>query len=43
MAEVVEGGTRHLRADDLEAIAVYLLELAPIRHATSPPAPSLSP
>ncbi len=43
MAEVVEHGTRHLHADDLEAIAVYLLELAPIRHATSPPSPTLSP
>lgn len=40
MAEVVAHGTRYLRADDLEAIAVYLLGLAPIRHATSaPPSP----
>lgn len=43
MAEVVENGTRHLRSDDLEAIAIYLLGLAPIRHATSPPASAPSP
>ncbi len=43
MSEVVEHGTRHLHTDDLDAIAVYLLGLTPIRHATSAPSLSAAP
>lgn len=32
MAEVIEQGYQHLGPDDLEAIAVYLRDLPPIRH-----------
>ena len=32
MAEAIEDGLRHLREEDLQAIAVYLKALPPIEH-----------
>lgn len=38
MAEVIDNGLRHLRKDDLAAIAEYVLSLPPVEHSVQKPA-----